>query len=173
MNLPNTFRTDLELNLGMLQLHQWLSSSREFTLLFGRKLPEKPLLGPLSTEQIEPKDNQLVSADLILELAIFAWSVVTALSLMKAPGATLPRMSSCHMSPRVSQRVAFCLRTQPVCHCVCGLVTGSLNKHGLCDTESHRQSQKWYGSSVIWCVFFYRLWQAPKLFSKNTADPIN
>ena len=35
---------------------------------------------------------------------------------MKAPGATLPRMSSCHMSPRVSQRVAFCLRCNEWSH---------------------------------------------------------
>ena len=55
-----------------------------------------------------------------------------------------------HVTTYMSQRVAFCSHTAfKRVSTVWSVVTGSLNKHGLCDTESHRQSQKWYGSSVI------------------------
>ena len=51
--------------------------------------------------------------------------------------------------------------------CVAHDTSSPLSRRVWPSRNSHK---KWYGSSVISCVFFDRLWQAPNLFSQNAAD---
>ena len=55
----------------------------------------------------------------------------------------------------------------------CGCTVINVQRRGAKTSGFHRvksSHKKWHGSSVISCVFCYRLWQAPNLFSQNAAD---